>query len=305
MMDALLDAYSEAVSSAAERASPAVVKIDSRRREGRGRSGGSGSGFIFAPEGLALTNSHVVQGAKRLSVSLQDGRTRAATLVGDDPETDLAVVRIEGSGDDAPYPTVELGESATLRPGQVVIAIGNPYGFQYTVTAGVVSAVGRSMRSQSGRLIDNVVQTDAALNPGNSGGPLLDSRGRVVGVNNAIILPAHGICFAIPIDTAKHVVAALLRDGRVRRSYLGVGGQTVRTGILVTNVEPESPAANAGLVNGDVIVRFDDHPVRTVDDLHRVLTEERIGIPSKLGLLRAGEARTLPVVPGETRPRAA
>jgi S1-C subfamily serine protease len=305
MMDALLDAYSEAVSGAADRASPAVVKIDSRRREGRGRSGGSGSGFIFAPEGLTLTNSHVVQGAKRLSISLQDGRTRTASLIGDDPETDLAVLRIEGSSDDAPYPTVELGESATLRPGQVVIAIGNPYGFQYTVTAGVVSAVGRSMRSQSGRLIDNVVQTDAALNPGNSGGPLLDSRGRVVGVNNAIILPAQGICFAIPIDTAKRVVAALLRDGRVRRSYLGLGGQTIRTGVLVTNVEPESPAATAGLVNGDVIVRFNDEPVKTIDDLHRVLTEERIGVPSKLGLVRAGAVRTLPIVPGESRPRAA
>ncbi|HZS60450.1 MAG TPA: trypsin-like peptidase domain-containing protein [Gemmatimonadaceae bacterium] len=308
-MDALLDAYSEAVSGAAERASPAVVKIDSRRREGRGRSGGSGSGFVFSSEGLTLTNSHVVQGAKRLSVSLQDGRTRTATLVGDDPETDLAVLRIEGNSDDAPYPTVELGDSATLRPGQVVIAIGNPYGFQYTVTAGVVSAVGRSMRSQSGRLIDNVVQTDAALNPGNSGGPLLDSRGRVVGVNNAIILPAQGICFAIPIDTAKRVVAALLRDGRVRRSYLGVGGQTIRvgdgTGVLVTNIEPGSPAANAGLVDGDVIVRFNDEPVRNVDDLHRVLTEERIGVPSKLGLVRAGAARTLPIIPAETRPRAA
>ena len=318
-MDALLDAYSEAVAGAAERASPAVVKIDSRRTGGRGRSGGSGSGFIFAPDGLTLTNSHVVQGAQRLSVSLQDGRTRTATLVGDDPETDLAVLRIEGNGDDAPYPTVELGESAALRPGQVVIAIGNPYGFQYTVTAGVVSAVGRSMRSQSGRLIDNVVQTDAALNPGNSGGPLLDSRGRVVGVNNAIILPAQGICFAIPIDTAKRVVTALLRDGRVRRSYLGLGGQTIRlarravhdlalgddTGVLVTNVEPESPAATAGLVDGDVIVRFNDQPVKSVDDLHRALTEERIGVPSKLVLVRAGAVRTLPIVPGETRPRAA
>ena len=319
-MDALLDAYSEAVAGAAERASPAVVKIESRRSGGRGRSGGgSGSGFVFAPDGLTLTNSHVVHGAGRLSVSLQDGRTRTATLVGDDPETDLAVLRIEGNGDDGPYPIVELGESATLRPGQVVIAIGNPYGFQYTVTAGVVSAVGRSMRSQSGRLIDNVVQTDAALNPGNSGGPLLDSHGRVVGVNNAIILPAQGICFAIPIDTAKRVVTALLRDGRVRRSYLGLGGQTISlarrvvhdltlgsdTGVLVTNVAPDSPASLAGLVDGDVIVRFNNQPVQSVDDLHRVLTEERIGVPAKLVLVRAGAVRTLPIVPGETRPRAA
>ncbi|HXB25020.1 MAG TPA: trypsin-like peptidase domain-containing protein [Gemmatimonadaceae bacterium] len=318
-MDALLDAYSEAVAGAAERASPAVVKIETRKPGGRGRSGGSGSGFIFAPDGLTLTNSHVVQGAERVTVSLQDGRTRTATVVGDDPATDLAVLRIAGNGEDGPYPTVELGESATLRPGQVVIAIGNPYGFQYTVTAGVVSALGRSLRSQSGRLIDNVVQTDAALNPGNSGGPLLDSRGRVVGVNNAIILPAQGICFAIPIDTAKMVVSALLRDGRVKRSYLGLGGQTVRiarrivhdltlgenTGVLVTNVEPESPAAQAGLVDGDVIVRFNDQPVKSVDDLHRVLTEERIGVPAKLVLVRSGAVRTLPIVPAETRPKAA
>jgi S1-C subfamily serine protease len=320
-MDALLDAYSEAVAGAAERASPAVVKIESRRSggEGRRRSGGAGSGFIFAPDGLALTNSHVVQGADRTMVSLQDGRTRTATVVGDDPATDLAVLRIAGNGDDGPYPTVEMGESATLRPGQVVIAIGNPYGFQYTVTAGVVSALGRSLRSVSGRLIDNVIQTDAALNPGNSGGPLLDSRGRVVGVNNAIILPAQGICFAIPVDTAKMVVSALLRDGRVRRSYLGLGGQTIRlarravhelslgddTGVLVTGVEPDSPAAQAGLVDGDVIVRFNDQPVRSVDDLHRVLTEERIGIPAKLLLVRAGAVRTLPIVPAESRPKAA
>ncbi len=301
-MDTLLDAYSEAVAGAAERASPAVVKVDSRRRR---RGGGSGSGFVVAPDGLVVTNSHVVQGAERTMVSLQDGRSHEALVVGDDPETDLALMRLDGAH--GPYPTVELGDSSSLRPGQVVIAIGNPYGFQYTVTAGVVSALGRSLRSASGRLIDNVVQTDAALNPGNSGGPLLDSRGRVVGVNNAVILPAQGICFAIPINTAKFVIGALLRDGRVRRSYLGLSGQTIalprkgETGVLVTAVEADSPAAQAGLADGDVIVRFNDQAIGTVDDLHRVLTEERIGVPARVALVRGGAVRTLPVVPAESR----
>jgi S1-C subfamily serine protease len=306
----LLDAYSEAVSSAAERVSPAVVQLEVGKKS-------SGSGFVFTPDGLILTNSHVVHGAHQIDVAFADwgGRRERATVIGDDPETDLAVIRIGGSGG---YPIVEFGDSDRLRPGQVVIAIGNPYGFQYTVTAGVISALGRSLRSASGRLIDNVLQTDAALNPGNSGGPLVDSRGRVVGVNSAVILPAQGICFAIPINTASWVVAALLRDGRVRRSWLGLGAQTVRVSrrlardhdlgddpgaVLVTGVEPESPAARGGLVDGDVIVRFGHDRVRGVDALHRLLTEDRIGVPAPLTVLRNGATRTVSVVPAEANRR--
>src|SRR5579872_1661865 len=314
-MDALLDAYSEAVAGAAERASPAVVKIESRRSGGQGRrrSGGSGSGFIFAPDGLALTNSHVVQGADRTMVSLQDGRTRTATVVGDDPATDLAVLRIAGNGDDGPYPTVEMGESSTLRPGQVVIAIGNPYGFQYTVTAGVVSALGRSLRSVSGRLIDNVIQTDAALNPGNSGGPLVTSRGEVIGVNTAVISVAQGICFAIAANTAKFVAGRLIRDGKITRSYIGVAGQEVsiprrlirqlnlpvESGVLVVSIEPGSPADRASLREGDVIVGYADKPVKGIDDLHRLLTEQQVGVSSPLAIIRNHERRTLYVIPAE------
>lgn len=316
----LLDAYSEAVAGAAERVSPAVVKIDVG---GKGKRRGGGSGFVFTPDGLILTNSHVVHGADRIDVSLGDsggrGGAQRATLIGDDPETDLAVIRIGGT--EGPYPAVEFGDSERLRPGQVVIAIGNPYGFQYTVTAGVISALGRSLRSASGRLIDNVLQTDAALNPGNSGGPLVDSRGAVVGVNSAVILPAQGICFAIPINTAKWVATALLRDGRVRRSWLGMGGQTVRVarrlardhdlgedagGVLVTGVESGSPAARGGLADGDVIVRFGHDRVLSVDALHRVLTEDRIGVPAPVTVLRNGATRIVSVVPAEAnRPRQA
>src|SRR5580700_7398138 len=314
-MDALLDAYSEAVAGAAERASPAVVKIETRKPGGRGRSGGSGSGFVFAPDGLTLTNSHVVQGAERVTVSLQDGRTRTATVVGDDPATDLAVLRIAGNGEDGPYPTVELGESATLRPGQVVIAIGNPYGFQYTVTAGVVSALGRSLRSQSGRLIEDVIQTDASLNPGNSGGPLVTSDGRVVGVNTATIMGAQGLCFAIGINTAKFVAGRLLREGRIRRSYIGVEAQTVpllrrvvrfydlpsERGVIVASVANDSPGQKAGLREGDVIIAFDGKPIAGVDDLHRLLTDARVGAVSALTVLRHTEKLQLKVVPEEMR----
>jgi S1-C subfamily serine protease len=303
----MLDAYSEAVAGAAERVSPAVVQISAKR-------GSAGSGFVFTPDGLVLTNSHVVQGAKQITVTLADGRSGLAIVVGDDPETDLAVVRLDSS--DGPYPAVALGDSDALRPGQIVVAIGNPYGFNYTVTAGVVSALGRSLRAASGRLIDNIVQTDAALNPGNSGGPLVDSRGDVVGVNSAMILPAQGICFAIPINTAKWVVAALLRDGRVRRSWLGMGGQTVKLArrlvrqhalgdeegaVRVTGTEADSPAARGGLAEGDMIVRFGHDRVRNVDGLHRILTAERIGVPTPVAVLRAGAIRTITVVPAESR----
>src|SRR5499427_2084044 len=266
---ALLDAYSRAVVSAAEKVSPSVAKIEvtqtarARNGEPRERHGG-GSGFVFTPDGLVLTNSHVVHDASEIEVSLSDGRHFPAHLIGDDPATDLAVIRI-----DAPnLAAVELGDSQKLRVGQLAIAIGNPYGFQYTVTAGVVSALGRSLRSYSGRLIDDVIQTDASLNPGNSGGPLVTSDGQVVGVNTAMLQLAQGLCFAIGINTAKFVASRLLRDGRIRRSYIGVEAQTVplhrrlirfydlpqETGVVVMSVGNGSPAWKAGLREGDVII---------------------------------------------------
>jgi len=307
----LLDAYSQAVVAAAARVSPAVVKIEVHgRRAARGRSepdGGAGSGFVFTPDGFILTNSHVVHGAREIEVTLLDGRHLLAAPVGDDPDTDLAVVRVQAS-DLAP---ADFSDSRRLRVGQLVVAIGNPFGFQYTVTAGVVSALGRSLRTRSGRLIDSVIQTDAALNPGNSGGPLVDARGRVVGVNTAVILPAQGLCFAIPIHTAEFVVPRLIQDGVVRRSYLGVGGHNAQLarrvvvalglpaarGVLVLSVERDSPAARAGLAEGDIVVTFDAEPVRDMDDLHRLLTAERAGRPARLGVLRRGERLELEAVP--------
>ena len=310
----LLDAYSRAVTAAVEAVSPSVVNIEVRERRGaapsrRGPRGGSGSGFIFTPDGLILTNSHVVHEAGRIEVGLADGRRLEADPVGDDPDTDLAVIRIT-----APDLTpARLGDSSRLRPGQVVIAIGNPYGFQTSVTAGVVSALGRSLRSSSGRLMDNIVQTDAALNPGNSGGPLVTSGGEVVGVNTAMILPAQGLCFAIPINTARFVAAHLIRDGRIRRSYLGIGGQNVplsrRTtrvsglpvpsGILVQTVEPGSPSERAGVREKDVIVEFNGRPISGIDDLHRLLTDSQIGVQSTLTVLRPTERKVLDIVPEE------
>ena len=295
----LLDAYSQAVVSAAQMVSPSVVNIDA------GRS--SGSGFVFTSSGYILTNSHVVHGATRIEVSLSDGRRFPAQLVGDDPHTDVAVIRIHAPNV-APAP---LGDSQGIRPGQLVIAIGNPFGFQCTVTAGVVSALGRSLRSQSGRLIDNVIQTDAALNPGNSGGPLVNSRGEVIGVNTAIILPAQGICFAIPMNTAKFVAGQLIQDGKIRRAYLGVAGQEVRlpplavhfhqlpveTGLLVIGVEPASPAQRSGLLEGDVIVGFSGQTVAGIDDLHRLLTENHIRRRSSAVILRGHEKLTLEIIP--------
>ncbi len=317
---ALLDAYSHAVTRAVERVGPSVVHISVRHAIGAGRAAseprgerpaGAGSGFVFTPDGLILTNSHVVHGASSIEVTLQDGRRLPATLVGDDPDTDLAVVRI-GAED---LTVAELGDSRQLKPGQLVIAIGSPLGFQATVTAGVVSALGRSLRSRSGRLMDDIIQTDAALNPGNSGGPLLDSRGTVVGVNTAVILPAQGLCFAIPASTARRVAGLLIREGRIRRGWLGIGGQNVTlqrrrvrefalahdTALLVLHVEKGSPAESAGLTEGDIIVGFEAESVAGVDDLHRLLTEERIGQPVTLTLLRHGERKTLAVVPVETR----
>ena len=313
----LLDAYSRAVVAAAEKLSPAVVNIEVKQKvstvRGPREVGGGGSGFIFTPDGFILTNSHVVHNASAIRVSLPDGRRFAGTLVGDDPGTDLAVVRI-----DAPDLVVaELSDSQRLRVGQLVIAIGNPYGFQYSVTAGVVSALSRSLRSASGRLIDDIIQTDAALNPGNSGGPLVTSDGRVVGVNTATIRPAQGICFAIGINTAKFVAGRLIRDGRIRRSYIGVVGQTVplarnvvryhqleqERGILVLSVEPESPAAAAGLRERDILVSLDGTSLTGTDDLQRLLTDVRIGSRCELVVLRGAEKLALNVAPVETPDR--
>lgn len=318
--DGLLDAYSRAVTGAAERVSPSVVNIDvHRRREGRPsrsplEAHGSGSGFLFTPDGFILTNSHVVRGADGLTVTLYDGRRVDATLVGDDPDTDLAVVRVSAPGLSA----VTFGDSHALRVGQLVVAIGNPYGFQCTVTAGVVSALGRSLRSTSGRLIDNVIQTDAALNPGNSGGPLVDSRGRVIGVNTAVIRLAQGICFAIGINTATFVASRLMKDGRITRGYLGIAGQDVplrrrlvrfhelpaESGILVVSVEPGSPAERAGVVAGDVIIGFGDRPIDGIDGLHRLLIDTAVGGASALTVIRRTEKVELPIVPEASRPTA-
>ena len=316
----LLDAYSRAVTGTVERVSPSVVNIEVHQSAGRTRSGeprerkGGGSGFVFTPDGLILTNSHVVRDARRIEVTLFDGRRMPATAIGDDPASDLAVIRIDNARFDEPGLTAAaLGDSQQLRVGQLVIAMGSPYGFQSTVTAGVVSALGRSLRSYSGRLIDDVIQTDAALNPGNSGGPLVDSVGRVIGVNTATILPAQGICFAIGINTAKFVASRLLRDGRIRRSYIGVSAQTVpvhrrvvrfydlpkEMGALVLSVEENSPAKRAGMCDGDVIIALDGHPVAGVDDLHRVLTDVRVEVSCSLTVLRHTEKLDLTIVPAE------
>jgi S1-C subfamily serine protease len=311
----LLDSYSRAVISASERVSPSVVNIEVRhlvKGPVAQQVRGNGSGFIFTPDGFILTNSHVVHNATRIDVTLSDGRSARAELVGDDPETDLAVIRIAAPN----LVPAHLGDSDSVRVGQLVIAIGNPYGFQCTVTAGVVSALGRSLRAKSGRLIDNIIQTDAALNPGNSGGPLVNSRGEVIGVNTAVILPAQGICFAIAINTAKFVAAKLIKEGRLRRSYIGVGGQTlplprqlvrshnlpIKSGILVVSVESGSPAQKAGLRVGDIIVGYDGQPIASIDDLHRLLTDERVGVPSSLVILRRGEKVVLSIVPEEFKP---
>lgn len=304
-----LDAYSRTVAGVAERVGPSVLRIDAAPAgaSSRRRSGGTGSGFAITPDGFVLTNSHVVHGAGRLEATLSDGCRAAAAPVGDDPDTDLAVVRVESPG----IVPAELGRSGTLRVGQIVVAIGNPYGFHCTVTAGVVSALGRSLRTESGRLVDDVIQTDAALNPGSSGGPLADSRGRVVGVNTAMILPAQGLAFAIAIDTAVHVVSCLIREGRVRRSVLGVAGQNVplsrrlarlhgleaESSVRVAAVEAGGPAARAGMREGDLIVSLDGHPVEGIDDLHRLLTGERTGRSSPVTVLRGPEKRVLAVVP--------
>jgi S1-C subfamily serine protease len=320
--DDLLDAYSRAVTSASDRVSPSVVNIDVHRRVSRSagpsrrRSSepqGSGSGFLFTPDGFILTNSHVVRGADRLTVTLFDGRRAQADPAGDDPDTDLAVIRVGAPG----LPAVTFGDSHGVRVGQLAIAIGNPYGFQCTVTAGVVSALGRSLRSTPGRLIDNVIQTDAALNPGNSGGPLVDSRGRVIGVNTAVIRAAQGLCFAIGINTAAFVAGRLIKDGRITRGYLGLAGQdaplhrrlvrfhglTVERGILVASVESGSPAERAGIRPGDVLIAFNDRPVDGIDALHRLLVDTAIGVASPLTVIRGADRLAVTIVPEAARPR--
>jgi S1-C subfamily serine protease len=310
----LLDAYSKAVVQAVELVGPSVVTIERGGKSERER-GGHGSGFVFTPDGLILTNSHVVHDARSLHVSLPDGRHMPAMLIGEDPDTDLAVIRVPASD----LPALTLGDSRALRVGQLVIAIGNPLGFHATVTAGVVSARGRSLRSKSGRLMDDIIQTDAALNPGNSGGPLVNSRGDVVGVNTAVISGAQGLCFAIAANTAQFVVGRLIRDGRIRRSYVGVAGQNTplmrqfvrfyslpaSSGILVASIEPNSPASSSGLQEGDVIIAFAGQPVEGIDQLHRLLGEERIGVPTPLTVIRRTEKLEISVTPAESPRQAA
>jgi len=309
----LLDAYSQAVVRAVEQVGPSVVTIELGRGSDRRGHGGQGSGFVVAPDGLILTNSHVVHNAKSIHVALSDGRTLPAELIGEDPDTDLAVVRAAASG----FAALRLGESQAIKVGQLVIAIGNPLGFSATVTAGVVSALGRSLRSRSGRLMDDIIQTDAALNPGNSGGPLVNSRGEVIGVNTAVIAGAQGLCFAIAANTAQFVVGRLIRDGRIRRSYMGVAGQNtplarqivrfhglpVSSGILVATIEPDSPAAKSLLREGDVIVALDGHDVSGIDQLHRLLTEERIGKATAITVIRRTEKLDISVTPAESPAR--
>ena len=311
----LLDAYSRAVTGVVERVAPAVVSVEVRhavKRRGRPEreASGHGSGFVFTPDGFILTNSHVTSGATKIDVAFADGRRLRGDLVGEDSETDIAVIRVDASS----LVAAPLGDSAALRVGQLVIAIGNPLGFQSTVTAGVVSALGRSFRSVSGRLIDNVIQTDAALNPGNSGGPLLDSRAAVIGVNTAVILPAQGICFAVAVNTVKLVAGQLIAYGRVRRSRIGVAGQSVpllrlavrahgleqKHGVLVTGVQDGSPAERAGLQSGDIIVGLAGETVSGVDDLHRMLGAERIGTAIAVVALRGAEKVDLSVTPEES-----
>jgi S1-C subfamily serine protease len=297
----LLDAYSRAVSSAVSRVAPAVVNVEVGR--------GAGSGFVFTPDGLILTNSHVVDGAKDANVTTLDGQRLPADVIGSDPDTDLAVLRVSAQA----LPAVTFGDSARLMPGQLVIAIGNPFGFQHTVTAGVVSALGRSLRARTGRLMEHLIQTDAALNPGNSGGPLVTAQGVVVGVNTAVIRGGHGIAFAVPITTGQLVIAALLRDGRVRRGVLGVSAQTTAIarrlvhehllpsdrGVLISEVHPGSPADTAGLRAGDIMVDFAGTPTTSVDALHRQLTGDCIGVPVPVRVLRSGTPRRVIVLPSD------
>ena len=311
---ALLDAYSRAVTAAVAQVAPAVAHVRvERARARRGLQEGSGSGFLIAPDGYLVTNSHVAGGASAVEVTLPDGRTAGAAIVGDDPDSDLAVLKV-GAADLA---WCRFGDSSAVQVGQIAIAIGSPYGFQHTVTAGIVSALGRSMRAQSGRLLDNILQTDAALNPGNSGGPLIDALGTVIGVNTAVIRAAQGLSFAIAASTAERVSVALIREGRVRRAWLGLGGQTLvlprrivrhfalarESGVRVESVEAGSPAAVAGVSAGDVLVAIDATPVADIDDLQRALGAEAIGRVIELTVLRRDRLLRMSLTPAERKPR--
>jgi S1-C subfamily serine protease len=308
--DRLFDAYSEAVVDVVDRVGPAVVRVETPPDREKRQRGGTGSGVVISPDGLVLTNSHVVRGASLVRLALADARTVEARVLGDDPHTDLALLRVV---DDVSLPAARLGNSKKLRRGQLVVAIGNPLGFESTVTAGVVSALGRSLRSYSGRLIDDVVQTDAALNPGNSGGPLVSSRGEVIGINTAVIAGAQGICFAVASNTASHVVSEIVRHGRVRRAFIGVAGQTMPLprrlaltlglrqpfGVAVTGIEGDGPAARAGLRPGDIILSLDGEPVTGADDLVRLLGGHRIGIDTTLSAIAGGEVKRIVLRPIE------
>lgn len=313
----LLDAYSRTVVNVARQVSDAVIHIKVEKRgkkaaAGQGRQPyGSGSGFIISSDGLIVTNSHVVNGAEKMEVNLQDGRQYSAYIVGEDPATDIAIIQINGHN----LSTVGFGPSDQLQVGQVAIALGNPYGFQYSLTAGVVSALGRTLRSESGRLIDDVIQTDAALNPGNSGGPLVDSRGKVIGVNTAVILPAQGLCFAVASNLVQYVVGKLLTDGKVKRGFIAIAGQVVRlnqalmqqyrltqnSGVLILQIEPDGPAARSGLNQGDIILQFDQKPVASIDDLHRLLDEKSIGKAINMAVLRNRHLETFSITPAELK----
>jgi len=310
-----MDAYSEAVSSVVETVGPAVVRVDSRSGDDKAARGGVGSGVIISPDGLVLTNAHVVGGATDVHLTDTEGRIGKARLLGIDPDTDLALLRTDVERNHAYAP---LGDSKTLRRGQLAIAIGNPLGFDSTVTAGVISALGRSLRAQTGRMIEDVIQTDAALNPGNSGGPLVSSRGEVIGINTAVIMGAQGICFAVASNTANHVLSEIVLHGRVRRAYIGVAAQTAPVprrsavayrldnpfGAVLESVEAGSPAAVAGLMSYDLVVRLDGEPVTGVGDLIHLLDRDRIGKPVRIEALRRGRLRDVTVVPTE-RPRPA
>jgi S1-C subfamily serine protease len=303
--DEAFDAFSKVVVRVAEKLRPAVVNLHC----GSGRRQSGGSGVLFTPDGFLLTNHHVVQGHDRARLRFHDGKEMTGRVVGNDPWTDLAVLQ----ADDGSLPYADLGDSAKLKVGQLVVAVGSPLGFESTVTAGVVSALGRTLRSITGHLVDNVIQTDAALNPGNSGGPLVDSRGRVIGINTAVIQPAQGICFAIPINMAKHIIPQLLKHGRVIRGYLGLHGRQVpidpefvakhrlpvRAGVEVMNLEEDGPAQLAGIWIEDVIVGFADQPVQSIDDLHRLLTQLPVGIPATVSLLREGRKIERMVIPAD------